>query len=109
MAHFKHVPLADWGYELAAIELPMVDRDARPYQLDLHLLKDRLNLSLLIDCKTWPETLKADQVERYMNTTGTEVIIASGVTVQQPLEHQANPMFFVLPGVEAALASLIAK
>jgi hypothetical protein len=86
----------------------MADRSARPYQVDIHLQKERLNLSLLIDCKAAPDYLRSDQVERYLNTTGTEVILASGISVDRPSEHLVNPVFFVLPEVEPALTTLIA-
>lgn len=96
------------GYQLRALELPMVDRRGRPYRLDLHLIKDALNLSLLVDCKTTPVTLKANQIERYMATTGAELVVATNLSLANPRGHQADALYVVLPGVEHDLAALVA-
>lgn len=100
--------LNDLGYELRSLELPMVDRGGRPYRLDLHLTKDSLNLSLLVECKTTAAHLERDQIEKYMATTGAEVVIAGNLVIANPRGHQADAVFWVLPGVEPALAALVA-
>jgi hypothetical protein len=101
--------LRDLGYELRSLELPITDRQGRPYRLDLHLTHGGLNLSLLVECKTTPAVLEADQIEKYMGTTGAEIVIAASLTLPTPREHKANAAFIVLPGVEQGLANLVAS
>ena len=100
--------LNELGYELRSLELPMVDTRGRPYRLDLHLTKDSLNLSLLVECKAGAESLRSDQIERYMATTGAEVVLAGDAPLADPRGHQADATFVVVPGVEQALAALVA-
>jgi hypothetical protein len=101
-------PLRDLGYDLVSLELPMVDIHSRQYQLDVLLANDNLNLSLLIECKTWAGTVKADQIERYMATTGIQVIQQSGITTPSPRTHRADILFVVSPGVERVVVDLVA-
>lgn len=101
--------LRDLGYRLGSLELPMLDGHNRSYRLDLHLVKVDLNLSLLVDCKTHPDNLKADQVEKYLATTGRDVVIHAGLALEEPRAHRADAVFFVLPSVEASLRDVIAR
>jgi hypothetical protein len=100
--------LHDLGYELRSLELPMTDHLARPYTLDLHLSHHMLNLSLLVDCKTDPTKLKATQIERYMATGGSDLIIAANFTPPDPRQHRVDVVFFVLQEVESQLSALVA-
>lgn len=100
--------VADLGYELSSLELPMVDRRGRRYRLDLHLTHDVLNLSLLVDCKTNLAVLNAEQIEKYMATTGAEAVMSGNLVVADPRGHRADAVFVVLPEVETGLAALVA-
>jgi hypothetical protein len=102
-------PFADLGFELVALELPMVDDHGRPYQLDVLLASDARNLSLLLECKTWAEMVDADQVGKYMATTGRQVIQQSGLVSSEPRRHRADVVFVVLPGVEGVVARLVGE
>jgi hypothetical protein len=100
-------PLFELGYSLVSLELPMTDRLGNSYRLDLHLVKDTLNLSIAMDCKTWPDALKQDQIDRYLDTPGTNVVAASGIVLEHPQSHKVDAVFVVLQAVEAPLASMI--
>ncbi|MGI8483621.1 MAG: hypothetical protein ACR2OU_05105 [Thermomicrobiales bacterium] len=92
------------GYELNAIEFPLLDREGRPFEPDLHLLCVTRNCSLLIECKSGEGGVRGDQLAKYMATTGVEVISA-GVSVTKPLEHDASSAFFILPSVMQSIVS----
>jgi len=100
--------LSDLGYELQSLELQLADHNGRPYRLDLHLTHGPLNLSLLVDCKTSAELLKADQIEKYMATAPSDVVVGASILSPQPREHRADVVFFVLREVEEALSALVA-
>lgn len=101
-------PLADLGYELRSLELPITDRFGRSYRLDLHATHAHHNLSLLLECKTSAAVLSRDQIEKYLATTGQEAVIAAALTLSAPQEHRADAVFVVLPDVEQTLSGLIA-
>jgi hypothetical protein len=61
-----------------------------------------------VDCKTNSATLEADQIERYMPTTGAELVVAGAVATGNPHEHQVNAVFVVLSGVEGEMVNIIA-
>lgn len=97
------------GYELSSIELLMTDRTGRPYRLDLHLLKNSLNLSLEVDCKTWHGLLKQEQIDKYLDTTPANVVAQSGIVLNAPRGHNVDVVFIFLPDVETTLAQMIAN
>ena len=99
--------LNDLGYELWALELPMVDTRSRPYRVDLHLINDTLNLSVLVERKTHPAVLDHAQIEKYMATTGEQVVLQGAVTTNNPRDHAADAAFVILPDVESALATIV--
>lgn len=101
-------PFYDLGFELVALELPMVDALSRPYKLDVLLANVARNLSLLVECKTCADVVESDQIAKYMATTGVQVIQQAGIVSADPKRHRADVVFVVLPGVDATIARLIA-
>ena len=102
-----HAVLSDMGYKLSAIDLPMADSKGRRYSIDLHLANDTKNVSLIADCKTWPDTIKVEQIAKYMDTPSTNVVTLGSLSLANPRGHLTDATFFVLPVAEAELAATI--
>lgn len=99
--------LYEVGYRLQSIELEMTDREGRPYSVDVHVLREDINLSVLIDCKTYADNLKPEQLERYLATVGANVVTGAGLSLSEPSSHRAGVAFVVLPPVEAPLMEVV--
>lgn len=100
-------PFGALGYELVAIEVPLTDSRARSYQADLHLLKNAKNLSLLVECKTSPEREDREQAQKYLATTGREVVQLTGVALPDPRNHLLDVAFVAYGGAADAVMRAI--
>lgn len=93
------------GYQLSGLDLGMSNRIGENYEVDVHLVCQEKNRSLLIDCKTYGPLIESQQIEKYLNTSGEDVV-RTGVSAEDPRSHQAEVAFFVLPAVTADLANI---
>jgi hypothetical protein len=84
----------------------MSDRESRRYQADLHLHKRTANLSLLLECKSSSDYVETSQLQRYLATTGQEVIQFTGLLSDDPRNHLLDVGFI---GASDAAATLVER
>ena len=101
--------LAELGYSLHSLELPMVDRYGHRYTVDVFALQSDMPGGLLIEGKTHESSVKVEQVRSYLNTTPQEVISLSAVGVQAVDEFVTGSLFVVLPNVQDALLETLTQ
>jgi hypothetical protein len=101
--------LAELGYELHSIELPMIDVHGRTYTPDLFVTNLGRHNVLLIDCKTWGPVADDLQISKYLRTSSQEVITQSGITPFDPTLLTSDALFIVMSGGEGDIAGAVAR
>jgi hypothetical protein len=99
--------LGDLGYVLDGLEIPMVDAAGNRFVPDLLVTKSGINLSLLIECKSGPDSVEEQQVSSYLSMQGIEIVRQGRLTVASPSTHRVDAAFFVLSGAESLVRSAV--
>ncbi|MBA2520184.1 MAG: hypothetical protein H0V24_10995 [Chloroflexia bacterium] len=99
--------LGNLGYVLDGLEIPMVDPTGNRFVPDILVTRSDINLSLLIECKSGPDSVEEQQVSSYLTMQGLEVVRQGRLTVASSSSHRVDAVFFVLSAAELLVRSAV--